>query len=108
MGTDIKTKKKTFYECKHFECECDLLGYKYLRCHSPKSGSYECMCSDVMEMNACPFFNRGDRKAVMAVTPEDERRVDEFKNRLAEEEKRKEACERAMYERLKKKYETDR
>lgn len=99
------SKKKTVYECKHFECECDLLGYKYLRCHNPKSGRYECMCTDIVEMNACPFFNRGEHKAVIEVTQDQEKRVEEFKRKLAEEEKNKETCERALYERLKKKYE---
>ena len=63
------------------------------------------MCSDLLEMNECPFFNRGARKSIVAIAPDDEKRVEEFKRKLAEEEKNKETCERALYERLKRKYE---
>ena len=100
-----KEKKTKVYECAYFEYDCDDLG-KYCFCHNLDIPGHECTVpsSGIYCQKVCPGYKRGKLRGEWVVSDWEKKEAEAYKVKLDKEATDHEACERALYEHLKKKY----
>ena len=102
----MKKKKKTkVYECAYFEYDCDDLG-KYCFCHNLDIPGHECTVPSrgIYCQKVCPGYKRGKLRGEWVVSEWEKKEAEAYKVKLDKEAADHEACERALYKHLKKKY----
>ena len=100
-----KEKKTKVYECAYFEYDCDDLG-KYCFCHNLDIPGHECTVPSrgIYCQKVCPGYKRGKLRGEWVVSDWEKKEAEAYKVKLDKEATDHEACERALYEHLKKKY----
>ena len=99
-------RKVLVYRCKHHECEHDMMGCRYSWCHNEKCSSRTCLCESIFQMMfACPYYKRGEKQGFLKYDKYDKKLVEELKQKLQKEKDDTEAAEKALYLKLKQKYE---
>lgn len=105
-NTKQKSGKKTrVYECAYFEYDCDDLG-KYCFCHNLDIPGHECTVTGrgIYCQKGCTGYKKGKLRGAWVISDWEKKELRELKMKLKKESAEREACERALYEHLKKKY----
>lgn len=99
-------KKTKVYECYHYEYEYDDLG-KYCWCHNGKMPRNECnvVRKGFYCQQFCPGYKKGKLRGSWVIEDWEKKEAEEYKTKMVNEAKEKEAEERALLKYLKEKYE---
>jgi nicotinamide mononucleotide adenylyltransferase len=100
-------KKIKVYECYHYEYDYDDLGKQYW-CHNQNTPGHECnvVGRGIYCQQFCPGYKKGKFRGSWVISAWEKKAVKEFKEKMVNEAKEKEAEERALLKYLKEKYES--